>query len=40
VVAIRNRRLSIPKNSDDLYEINDEDRDPSEEKLSHTSQFR
>ncbi|KAG6682536.1 hypothetical protein I3842_13G147600 [Carya illinoinensis] len=40
VVAIRNRRLSIPTSPDELYEIDDEDRDPSEEKVPYTSQFR
>lgn len=42
VAAIRNRRLPIPSIpvSGQLYEIDDEDRDPSEEKISHTSQFR
>ncbi|KAG2674638.1 hypothetical protein I3760_13G146400 [Carya illinoinensis] len=40
VAAIRNRRLSIPTSPDELYEIDDEDGDPSEEKIPHTSQFR
>ncbi|THG10955.1 hypothetical protein TEA_000005 [Camellia sinensis var. sinensis] len=40
VVAIKNRRLTLPKNPEELYEINDKLRDPSEEKVLHTNQFR
>ncbi|XP_028108518.1 protein NRT1/ PTR FAMILY 8.2-like [Camellia sinensis] len=40
VVAIRNRRLTLPENSEELYEINDKERDLAEEKVSHTAQFR
>ncbi|GFZ20603.1 hypothetical protein Acr_28g0013080 [Actinidia rufa] len=40
VVAIRNRNLSLPQNSDQLYEMSEKERDPSEEKVSHTNQFR
>ncbi|XP_059627691.1 protein NRT1/ PTR FAMILY 4.5-like [Cornus florida] len=40
VVAIRNRGLLVPENSEQLYEISDKERDPSEEKISHTNQFR
>ncbi|GFZ20604.1 hypothetical protein Acr_28g0013090 [Actinidia rufa] len=39
VVAIRNTSLSLPKSPDE-YEINETERDPSEEKVSHTNQFR
>ncbi|PSR90114.1 Protein NRT1/ PTR FAMILY 4.5 like, partial [Actinidia chinensis var. chinensis] len=40
VVAIRNRNLSLPQNADQLYEMSEKERDPSEEKVSHTNQFR
>ncbi|KAK8550712.1 hypothetical protein V6N12_039406 [Hibiscus sabdariffa] len=40
VVAVKNRRLSLPENSDELYEINDTDRYQYDEKLPHTNQFR
>ncbi|KAL7202758.1 hypothetical protein ACSBR1_034262 [Camellia fascicularis] len=40
VVAIRNRRLKLPESPEELYEINDKERDPAEEKVSHTDQFR
>ncbi|KAA8519480.1 hypothetical protein F0562_013736 [Nyssa sinensis] len=40
VVIIRNRGLSLPENPVELYEINDKERDPSQEKIPHTSQFR
>ncbi|XP_052171209.1 protein NRT1/ PTR FAMILY 4.5-like [Diospyros lotus] len=39
-LAIRNRNLSSPQNPDELHEISDKERDPSEEKISHTDQFR
>ncbi|KAL2485507.1 Protein NRT1/PTR FAMILY 4.6 [Abeliophyllum distichum] len=38
--AILNRNLSLPVNPDELYEIDDKERDPSEEKLLQTNQFR
>ncbi|KAB5520540.1 hypothetical protein DKX38_024859 [Salix brachista] len=40
VVTFRNRHLSLPKNPDKLFEINGASRDPSEERLSHSDQFR
>ncbi|KAK9022068.1 hypothetical protein V6N11_002363 [Hibiscus sabdariffa] len=40
VVAVKNRRLSLPENSDQLYEINDNDQYQYDEKLPHTNQFR
>ncbi|KAL3530051.1 hypothetical protein ACH5RR_009373 [Cinchona calisaya] len=40
VVAIRNRKLSLPENDKELYEIEDKERDVSQEAISHTSQFR
>ncbi|KAL4335149.1 hypothetical protein GQ457_07G036280 [Hibiscus cannabinus] len=40
VVAVKNRRLSLPENSDGLYEINDNGRYQYDEKLPHTNQFR
>ncbi|KAJ4724485.1 protein NRT1/ PTR FAMILY 4.5-like [Melia azedarach] len=40
VAAIRNRKLSVPENPDELFEINDKDRDASEEKIPHSKQFR
>ncbi|XWS73688.1 hypothetical protein CRYUN_Cryun02cG0150300 [Craigia yunnanensis] len=40
VVAVKNRRLSLPENPDELFEINDKDRDQYDEKLSHTNQLR
>ncbi|KAL3518834.1 hypothetical protein ACH5RR_021423 [Cinchona calisaya] len=40
VAAIRNRKLSVPENSIELYEIDDKERDASEEAISHTNQFR
>ncbi|KAM7513613.1 hypothetical protein LguiA_003196 [Lonicera macranthoides] len=39
-VAIKNRKLSVADNSNRLYEIEDKERDPSEEKVLHTNQFR
>ncbi|KAK4378777.1 hypothetical protein RND71_000639 [Anisodus tanguticus] len=38
--AINNRKLKIPENSDELYEINEKESDSSEPKLAHTKQFR
>ncbi|XVF31539.1 hypothetical protein REPUB_Repub16aG0154400 [Reevesia pubescens] len=38
--AINNRRLALPKNPDELYEINEKEKDFREEILSHTNQFR
>ncbi|CAI9761605.1 unnamed protein product [Fraxinus pennsylvanica] len=40
ITAIQNRNLSLPENPDKLYEIDEKERDLSEEKLSHTNQFR
>lgn len=40
VVAIRNRKLSLPESPQKLYEIDDKQRDSSEEPISHTNQFR
>ncbi|XP_021278562.1 protein NRT1/ PTR FAMILY 4.5-like [Herrania umbratica] len=40
VVAMKNRRLSLPENSDELFEISDKDINQYDEKLSHTNQFR
>ncbi|KAJ6424623.1 hypothetical protein OIU84_025409 [Salix udensis] len=40
VVTFRNRHLSLPKNPDKLFQINGASRDPSEERLSHSDQFR
>ncbi|KAF3616274.1 protein NRT1/ PTR FAMILY 4.5 [Capsicum chacoense] len=40
VVAIKNRKLEIPKNSEELYEISDKECDSSQPKLAHTNQFR
>lgn len=39
-VAIKNRNLSVPDNINRLYEIEDKERDPSEERVLHTNQFR
>ncbi|KAK3035182.1 hypothetical protein RJ639_034570, partial [Escallonia herrerae] len=39
VLAIRNRNLSLPENPHQLYEIDDEERDASEERVLHTDQF-
>ncbi|KAG8388925.1 hypothetical protein BUALT_Bualt02G0175900 [Buddleja alternifolia] len=38
--AIQGRNLNLPENSDELYEIDDRERDTSEEKILHTKQFR
>ncbi|KAI6669649.1 hypothetical protein NL676_004534 [Syzygium grande] len=40
VVSIRNRHLTPPVNPDELYEISEKERDPSEEKIPHSDQFR
>ncbi|XVF47189.1 hypothetical protein PTKIN_Ptkin03bG0089200 [Pterospermum kingtungense] len=40
VVAVKNRRLPLPENPDELFEVNDKDRDQFDEKLSQTNQFR
>ncbi|KAF2307355.1 hypothetical protein GH714_026601 [Hevea brasiliensis] len=40
VLAIKNRRLSLPANVDELYEINDKETLSPEEKIAHTNQFR
>ncbi|XVE59846.1 hypothetical protein DITRI_Ditri05aG0079600 [Diplodiscus trichospermus] len=40
VVAVKNRRLPLPENPDELFEINDKNRDQYDEKLIHTNQFR
>ncbi|KAJ4824110.1 hypothetical protein Tsubulata_008851 [Turnera subulata] len=39
VVAFRNRSLSLPERTDDLYEIDETVRDPSEERIPHSKQF-
>ncbi|XP_022728732.1 protein NRT1/ PTR FAMILY 4.5-like [Durio zibethinus] len=39
VVAVKNRRLSLPEDSDELFEINDKVRDQYDEKVSHTNQL-
>ncbi|XVF19439.1 hypothetical protein REPUB_Repub11eG0111200 [Reevesia pubescens] len=40
VVAVKNRRFSLPENPDELFEVNDKERDQYDEKLSHTNQLR
>ncbi|KAE8700252.1 Early nodulin-like protein 18 [Hibiscus syriacus] len=40
VVAVKNRRLQLPENSDELFESNDNDEHHYDEKLPHTNQFR
>ncbi|KAF8394768.1 hypothetical protein HHK36_020983 [Tetracentron sinense] len=40
VVSIRNRSLSLPEFPDELYETNDTETAPYEDKISHTDQFR
>jgi peptide/histidine transporter 3/4 len=40
VVAIKNRGLSLPDSSDELHETNEKDSVSTEEKISHTKQFR
>ncbi|KAK4337800.1 hypothetical protein RND71_042287 [Anisodus tanguticus] len=39
-VAIRNRKVQLPDNPDQLYEINEKQPDSSEPKIAHTDQFR
>ncbi|KAH6836998.1 hypothetical protein C2S53_014241 [Perilla frutescens var. hirtella] len=39
VTAIRNRNMKLPENSDELYQIDDKEKDTSEENLAHTNQF-
>lgn len=38
--AIKNRRLALPENPDELYEISEKEKDFGEEIISHTNQFR
>ncbi|KAL9429765.1 hypothetical protein AB3S75_031566 [Citrus x aurantiifolia] len=40
VVAIKNRKLSLPDNPEELYEINKIERVCTEERIPHTNQFR
>ncbi|KAL2238543.1 protein NRT1/ PTR FAMILY 4.6-like [Sesamum indicum] len=40
LAAVHNRHLKLPENSDELHEIDDKERDASEDKLLHTNQFR
>ncbi|CAM8964224.1 unnamed protein product [Rhodiola kirilowii] len=40
VAAFKNRSLSLPANHEELYEVNDKDRDSDGEKILHTDQFR
>ncbi|XP_075477079.1 protein NRT1/ PTR FAMILY 4.5-like [Primulina tabacum] len=40
VVAIKNRGLSLPVGTSELYEMNDKDSDPTAQKIVHTNQFR
>ncbi|KAH9670228.1 hypothetical protein KPL70_016897 [Citrus sinensis] len=40
VVAIKNRKLSLPENPEELYEINEKERVGTEERIPHTNQFR
>ncbi|PIN09433.1 H+/oligopeptide symporter [Handroanthus impetiginosus] len=40
ITAIQNRNLNLPERHEDVYEIDDKERDPFEEKLLHTNQFR
>ncbi|XP_047322800.1 protein NRT1/ PTR FAMILY 4.6-like [Impatiens glandulifera] len=40
VIAIRNRKLPLPEDDRDLYDIDEEERQPWEEKVLHTNQFR
>ncbi|XP_012089423.3 protein NRT1/ PTR FAMILY 4.5 [Jatropha curcas] len=39
-LAIKNRRLSLPANSKELYEITDKEMISTDEKIAHTDQFR
>ncbi|XP_057493517.1 protein NRT1/ PTR FAMILY 4.5-like [Actinidia eriantha] len=40
VVSFKNRKMSLPKNAEELYEINEKESLSQEEKISHTNQFR
>ncbi|KAL5834168.1 hypothetical protein ACOSQ4_013665 [Xanthoceras sorbifolium] len=40
VVAFKNRKISVPQNPEELFEINEKDRVSTEERISHTNQFR
>ncbi|KAA8545327.1 hypothetical protein F0562_020111 [Nyssa sinensis] len=40
VVAIKNRKLSLPKDSDELYEIDEKQSAYAEEKIQNSNQFR
>ncbi|XP_050226087.1 protein NRT1/ PTR FAMILY 4.6-like [Mercurialis annua] len=40
VLAMKNRKLSLPENSDELYEIGDKERIFSDERIAHSDQFR
>ncbi|KAK1570470.1 hypothetical protein Q3G72_002428 [Acer saccharum] len=40
VVAFKNRKISMPENPEELYEINEKYRVSTEERISHTNQFR
>ncbi|CAK9183769.1 unnamed protein product [Ilex paraguariensis] len=40
VVAVKNRRLSVPENPGELYEINEKELVSTEDKIAHTKQFR
>ncbi|WRX24523.1 Proton-dependent oligopeptide transporter family - like 10 [Theobroma cacao] len=39
-VAIKNRRLALPENPDELFEMNEKEKVFREETISHTNQFR
>lgn len=40
ITAVSNRNLKLPETMDKLYQVDDRERDTSEEKLAHTNQFR
>jgi peptide/histidine transporter 3/4 len=40
VVSIKNRKLALPENPVDLYEINEKETISREEQIAHTKQFR
>lgn len=40
ITAVSNRNLKLPETMDELYQVDDRERDTSEEKLAHTNQFR
>uniref|UniRef100_A0A2N9EGW6 Major facilitator superfamily (MFS) profile domain-containing protein n=1 Tax=Fagus sylvatica TaxID=28930 RepID=A0A2N9EGW6_FAGSY len=40
VVSIKNRKLALPENPVDLYEINEKETISTEEQIAHTKQFR